>query len=101
MLENGLKLSDEETDEEEEPDISENARNVPEVQVSMYQKDEFVRAVKTIEKKKDVTVGLANMHIDNLKTLSSEFRAAYRRIAISQHKEVCKAIEFKSCKTNT
>lgn len=75
VLENGLKLSDEETDEEEEPEISENARNVSEVQVIMYQKDEFVRAVKTIEKKKDVTVGMANMHIDNLKTLY--YRASF------------------------
>lgn len=81
-------------DEDESDDLNDEQSSVPEVQVMTFQKNELIQAIRSAKKKKDMSVGLANMQIENLTVLWSEFRVSYRQIAVSQHKKSCDAIDF-------
>lgn len=89
--------SDSESDEDDADDLNDlddEQSSVPEVQVMIFQKNEFVQAIRSVKKKKNMSMGLASMQIDHLKVLWGEFRVSYRQIAVSQHKKSCDTIDF-------
>lgn len=99
------KDSDSETDSDDNNDdrMSNGMRNSTmynddpaEVKVLKFQYMELKDALITAaELNQNVSSGMANAQLENVKLLWSEFRASFRTVSVGEHKERCTTINFK------
>lgn len=86
FLNDNLFDSEEDSEEDSEPEV---------VKVLKFQLHETIATLSSAEKINDESsIGLARAQLENLKTIWSDFRTAYRNISTSANKAVCKTMKF-------